>query len=466
VTVSNLGVQLYVMTFPQNRPRQKIAIVGAGISGLSAAWLLSRAHDVTVYEVENRLGGHSHTVDAPTPHGPVAVDTGFIVYNTVNYPNLVSLFDRLGVVTESSNMGFAVSIDKGRVEYGGDNLVTLFSQWRNMVSPKFWSMLSDLLRFYRQAPGDADTLEANLLSLGDYLDEHGYGKVFQNQHLLPQAAAIWSVPVRDIREYPAAAFIRFCGNHGLLKIVGRPQWRTVVGGSRSYVSRLTAAYAHRVRTGVQVCQVTRTMQGVVVRDGRGGQETYDQVIIATHADQGLAMLETASSAERAVLGAFSYSRNLAVLHSDPNLMPRRRGLWSAWNYLAATMSGHDQQLCVTYWMNRLQNLPAHTPLFVTLNPIHPPDPAKTIRTEVYEHPKFDAAAIRAQKQLWSLQGDGGLWWCGAYFGSGFHEDGLQAGLAVAEAIGGGRRPWSVARESGRIHLTAPPRSAKGLEPAR
>jgi hypothetical protein len=360
-------------------------------------------------------------------------------------------------------MGFAVSLDGGRVEYGGDNLGALFSQWRNLVSPRFWSMLLDLLRFYREAPSQADSLEADLTTLGAFLDRQGYGAAFQEDHILPQAAAIWSTSARDIRDYPAAAFIRFCENHGLLKITGRPVWRTVDGGSRTYVARLTAAYADRVRLATAVRSVRRTSGAVAIRDAKGGVETFDQVVIATHADDGLELLEAALPAERAALGCFGYSRNLAVLHSDERLMPRRRGLWAAWNYLGDTTLGGVRQLCVSYWMNRLQSLPADTPLFVTLNPLHPPDPGKVIRSEIYEHPRFDAAAIRAQKTLWSLQGHGGVWWCGAYFGSGFHEDGLQSGLAVAEAIGGVRRPWSVAGESSRIYLTELSHSARALE---
>jgi predicted NAD/FAD-binding protein len=437
----------------QGRAGQKIAVVGAGISGMSAAWLLSQAHEVTLYEAATRLGGHSHTVEAPSLEGPVPVDTGFIVYNPVNYPNLVALFEHLGVPTKPSNMGFAVSLDGGRIEYGGDNLATLFSQWRNLFSPRFWSMLLDLVRFYREAPAHADRLEGDLTSLGEFLDSQGYGAAFQQDHLLPQAAAIWSTCAHDIRDYPAAAFIRFCENHGLLKITDRPVWRTVDGGSRAYVARLTAAYADRVRLGVPVKNVRRASDGVVIRDGRGGVETFDQVVIATHANVGLDLLESPLPAEKATFGCIGYSRNLAVLHSDENLMPRRRRIWSAWNYMGVTSSGGDRRLCVTYWMNRLQGLPAHTPLFVTLNALHPPNPAKIIHSETYHHPRFDAAAIRAQKALWSLQGQGGVWWCGAYFGAGFHEDGLQAGLAVAEAIGCVRRPWSVGGESDRIHIT-------------
>jgi predicted NAD/FAD-binding protein len=280
----------------------------------------------------------------------------------------------------------------------------------------------------------------------------GYGRAFQDDHLLPQAAAIWSASVRDIRSYPAAAFIRFCENHGLLKILDRPLWRTVEGGSRAYVARLTAIHGERVRKGAAVTCVTRTPAGVVVRDASGRVERFDAAVIATHADQALRMVDQPTAKERALLGAFSYSRNHAVLHSDPSFMPRRRRTWSAWNYVGATGAAGDEVLSVTYWMNRLQGLATSSPMFVTLNPQRAPDPTKVIRSEIYEHPLFDAAAMRAQRQLWSLQSEGGLWWCGAYFGAGFHEDGLQAGLAVAEALGGRRRPWSAPDESGRIHL--------------
>ena len=429
-----------------------VAIVGAGISGMSATWLLSRRHHVTLYEADPRLGGHSLTVEAPSAAGPMPVDMGFIVYNEQNYPNLVAMFDHLGVPTKPTDMGFAVSLEDGALEYGGDNFFTLFAQWRNLVRPRFWSMLSDLARFYRDAPTHACALESGLTSLGDYLNAQGYGRAFQNDHLLPQAAAIWSTPLKDIRDYPAAAFIRFCENHGLLKLIDRPIWRTVDGGSRAYVSRLTAAWAERARTGRAVTAVRRTANGALVRDVTGEVARYDHVVIATHADQGLALLDDASPRERALLGAFGYKRNVAVLHSDTALMPRRRGTWSAWNYVGGR---GDDELCVTYWMNRLQGLPERHPLFVTLNPTRPIDPAKIIRVEAFDHPQFDAPAMRAQRDLWSLQGARNTWWCGSYFGAGFHEDGLQSGLAVAEALGGVRRPWTVERESARIHLTAP-----------
>lgn len=440
------------------RARQRIAVIGAGVSGLSAAWLLSQAHEVCLFEQDQRAGGHSHTVDAPGPGGDaLPVDMGFIVYNEANYPNLTALFAHLGAPTRLSDMSFAVSLDDGRLEYGGNDLPALFAQWRNLVRPRFWSMLGDLVRFYREAPGHACALDSRMTSLGDYLGEAGYGRAFQDDHLLPQAAAIWSASVGAIRDLPAAAFIRFCENHGLLQILNRPVWRTVSGGSREYVGRLCEAIADnggRLRLGQPVRAVRRTPQGVWLRTAAGQMERFDQVVIAAHADQGLALLEDVQPDERALLGAFSYTRNLAVLHGDPALMPRRRRAWSAWNYVGRTRPGGERELCVTYWMNRLQGLPADRPLFVTLNPVQAPDPATVLRTEVYEHPLFDAAAMRAQKQLWSLQGRGGVWWCGAWFGAGFHEDGLQAGLAVAEALGGVRRPWCVPRESGRIFLPA------------
>jgi len=429
-----------------------IAIVGSGISGLSAAWLLSQRHRVTLFEADDRIGGHSHTVMA----GGTAVDTGFIVYNEQTYPNLTALFRHLDVPTKPTEMTFAVSLDRGRLEYSGTDLGGLFAQRRNLASPRFWSMLHDLERFYRRAPRDLAGMGS--VGLGAYLDGLGCGAAFRDDHLYPMAAAIWSTPVADIPDYPAAAFVRFCENHGLLKLGRRPVWRTVEGGSREYVARLTRPFADRIVLSRRVRGIQRVGGGVEI-DGGGGSERFDHVVIATHADQALAMLGDADTHEHRLLGAFGYRRNEAVLHADASLMPRRRRVWSSWNYASEAREGAPA-LSVTYWMNRLQGLPDGQPLFVTLNPIHEPDPALVHRRDVYHHPVFDAAAGAAQKALWSLQGMRNTWFCGAYFGAGFHEDGLQAGLAVAEQLGGVRRPWVVPSESDRIPIAAPARVAE------
>jgi uncharacterized protein len=429
----------------------KIAVIGTGISGMAAAWLLSSRHEVTVYERADRIGGHSNTVDAKTPHGNVAVDTGFIVYNEHTYPNLTALFGHLGVPTQASEMSFAVSLDGGALEYSGGGIAALFAQKKNIVSPRFWSMLRDLRRFYRDAPADIRRL-GDKATLGDYLKLENYGEAFRDDHLLPMAAAIWSAPAQAMLDYPAAAFIRFHDNHGLLKLTNRPVWRTVRGGSRAYVSRLTKPYAERIRLNQNIVSIRRDEDGVGIVTAAGYSGRYDHVVMATHADQALALLADAGPQERAILKPFRYSRNLAVLHCDEGLMPRRRQVWSSWNYIGDR--GDAGACTVSYWMNRLQNLKTDRQLFVTLNPTRPPHAGTIFHSEMYEHPLIDAAALAAQRRLWSLQGRNRTWFCGAYFGAGFHEDGLQSGLAVAEALGGVRRPWNVDNESGRIHLGA------------
>ena len=436
--------------------RLRIAVVGSGISALSCAWLLSRRHEVVVYEREYRLGGHSHTVDVGGDgETPVSVDMGFIVFNDATYPNLTALFESLGIESRATDMSFAVSLDQGQFEYAAP---ALFAQRRNAFRPRFWTMLGEILRFYRAAPVQLAALDGSNLTLGDYLKREGFSEAFRDDHLLPMAAAIWSSPAHTLMDYPAESFLRFCHNHGLLKLLGRPVWRTVLGGSRVYVSALARGLGDGIRLGLQASHVRRTEQGVEVRDIHGGAARYDHVVIGTHADQALTLLDEPTAEERALLGAFRYSRNLTVLHSDKSLMPRRRRAWAAWNYI-----GVDGGLCVTYWMNQLQGLPGRD-LFVTLNPPRPPRPETLLRTEVFEHPIFDPAAVEAQKSLWTLQGQGGVWFCGAHFGAGFHEDGLQSGLAVAEQLGGVRRPWTVENESGRIHL-GPSRPADALEDA-
>lgn len=431
--------------------RPRIAIVGTGISGLAAAWLLAPHGDIVVYEAAERTGGHSNTVIADTKTARIPVDTGFIVYNEQTYPNLTALFAHLDIPTTGTIMSFAASRGGGALEYNGETLNALFGQRKNLFRPRFWSMLADLVRFYRQAPGDLDDLTVSGLSLGAYLRRKGYGQAFVEDHLLPMAGAIWSSPAQRILEYPAASFIRFQENHGLLKLTGRPVWRTVVGGSRVYVDKMASRFARAIRLNCKASRISRHDDGVTIRDSQGHTDIFDHVILATQADQALAALVDPTPLERQILSQFSYSDNETWLHSDEDWMPKRKSVWGSWNYIEQPGDAGDA-LTVTYWMNRLQPLATETPLFVTLNPSTPPRAELTYHREHYRHPVFDKAAIEAQKRLWSLQGVRNTWFCGSYFGAGFHEDGLQAGLAVAEQLAGVRRPWNVANESGRIWL--------------
>lgn len=415
-------------------PRRRVAVIGSGAAALGAAWALSRRHDVTIFDGNAHAGGHANTVEVPTANGgTVAVDTGFIVYNQRNYPNLIRMFDHLSVPTQATDMSFAVSLDQGRLEYSGGSLAGLFGQPGNLVRPRFLGMVADILRFYREAPAllhSGDTA----LSLGAYLERGGYGRAFIDDHLLPMAAAIWSAPCATMLDFPAVSFVRFCANHGLLQVSDRPRWRTVSGGSREYVRRLLADIPAELRLDCPVRQIVRHADGVRVVTEQGAP-AFDDVVVGTHADEALALLADPSAAERAVLGAFSYQENLAVLHSDPALMPSRRRVWAAWNYLGRANADGARHLCVTYWMNRLQGLPDALPLFVTLNPMAPPRPDLVHRTITYHHPLFDAGAMAAQGRLPDLQGVNRTWFCGSYFGYGFHEDAFASGLRAAEAMG-------------------------------
>ena len=427
--------------------RQSIAVIGSGISGLGAAWLLSQGHDVTLFEADTRAGGHSNTVEVPAKTGHVPVDTGFIVYNTACYPNLIALFRHVGVPTAPTDMGFAVSLGKGRYEYAGSSLGTLFAQPSNLASPAHWRMIMDVLRFFREAAASVSVAHHSHVTLGEYLAVNRYSEAFTTRHILPMAAAIWSTPSALLLDMPLAAFIRFFDNHGLLQIRDRPQWRTVVGGSREYVRRVLADFRGHVRLGEGARSIARLGAGVDVTT-TAGVHRFDKIVLATHADDALRLLADADADERHLLGAFKYVQNRAVLHGDASLMPVRRRVWSSWNYLGESAE-REHRLSVTYWMNKLQPLgPTCPDLFVTLNPLR--EASGTIATFGYAHPMFDARAMAAQRQLWQLQGRRSTWFCGSYFGYGFHEDGLQAGLAAAEDIGGVRRPWTVADESGRI----------------
>ena len=442
-----------------------IAVVGSGISGLSAAWLLSHTHRVTLIEADARPGGHSNTVDCEVDGVDVAVDTGFIVYNPPAYLNLTALFRHLEVPTAPSNMSFSVSMGKGAYEYAGSGLAQVVGQAGNLLSLGHWRMIRDIPRFFKTTLAKLPSLSEDL-TIAQFLKAEGYSDFFLERHLLPMAGAIWSAAPGDMRDYPAKAFLQFFNNHGLLKITNRPLWRTVKGGSREYVSRLIRSGTFETRLRTSVAAIRRHADGVTIRAVNGEEQGYDDVVIAAHADQALSMLADASGEERRLLSSFRYSRNRAILHRDPGLMPRRRRLWSSWNYLSELPPYSATTSAVTYWMNKLQPLPVEAPLFVSLNPLDEPRMEKVLAEFDYAHPIFDPAAMAAQKELWKIQGTRRTWFCGAYWGSGFHEDGIQAGLAAAEALGGVRRPWSVEDESGRIHLEPPrPEIAPATEAA-
>jgi uncharacterized protein len=422
--------------------RLQIAVIGSGISGLSCAWLLSEHHDVTLIEADNRIGGHAHTVDVALGAGvSEAIDTGFIVFNETAYPNFTALLDHLNVARTPTDMSFAVSLDHGNYEYSGNSLATLLGQARQ------W--------FDRQAADRARNY-TNDTTLGQFLQAEGYSQRFAERHILPMAGAIWSASPDDMMAYPLQAFLKFFANHGLLELGTRPLWQTVVGGSRTYVRAMCKAGQFVVASDQPITRIMRHARKVEVWGEKGFHRLYDHVVVATHAPQALALLADASADEIALLGQFTTRPNPAILHQDRCHMPRSKRLWSAWNYLGGIgKQRNGSAMTVTYWMNALQKLKTAQSFFVTLNPASPIARDKIEREFLYHHPVFNTATQLAQHKLWSLQGQRNTWFCGAWFGAGFHEDGLQAGLAVAEQLGGVRRPWTVANESARIHVTAP-----------
>ena len=416
----------------------KIAVIGAGISGLSSAYRLVQAGaDVTLFEAGSYFGGHSNTVDVAVDGFRFGVDTGFLVFNQRTYPKLIALFEELGVDSVASDMSFSVRLPlAGRMlEWAGSNLDTVFAQRGNLFNLRFLRMVGDILRFNKEATALAMGNEAMpMLSLGRFLDDRRYSAEFRNWYLLPMAACIWSCPAGQMLAFPAATFIRFCHNHGLLQVSDRPQCRTVRGGSRVSVDKLLAAIPSR-RLVVPVRSVTRAPQGgarSVRIETAAGAEQFDQVVLACHSDQALALLHDARDDERAVLRAISYQPNRAVLHTDAGCLPANRRAWSAWNYQSTASS--DPQVCVHYLVNKLQPLPCTTPVIVSLNPIDEPDPRLVLGEFDYAHPVFDAAAVAAQGRLAALQGVQGTWFAGAWTGYGFHEDGLKSGMAVAAAL--------------------------------
>jgi len=425
--------------------RRRLAVVGSGIAGLSAAWLLSRRHAVTLYEANDYLGGHTHTVDVTLDGVTAPVDTGFLVFNDRTYPNLIALFGHIGVQSCASDMSFSVRVDDAGVEWAGASIDTVFAQRRNLVRPQFWGMLADILRFNREATVLARSSSGVAGSLGDFLDAGRYGRAFRDWYLLPMAGAIWSCPTAAMLRYPAQTFFRFCDNHGLLQVSDRPQWRTVVGGARSYVGKLAAGIAD-IRLSTPVAAVRRHAQGVVISAAGGADERFDAVVLACHSNQALGLLADADADERAILGAVDWQDNDVVLHTDETFLPRSRPAWSAWNYHAGGVADSGRPVGVSYLISKLQPLPFRRPVIVTLNPAREPRADSVIDRYVYAHPVFDAGSDAAQARLPQLQGRRNTWFCGAWTGFGFHEDGLKAGMAVAAGLGA-TAPWLSAPEA-------------------
>ena len=419
--------------------RMKIAVIGSGVSGTSAAWALNSVHDVTLYEKAARPGGHTATVDIDYDGTPISVDTGFIVYNEQNYPNLTALFAELGVQTHASNMSFALSLDRGRMEWSGDTLGTLFAQKRNLMRPSFLWMVREILRFNKICLLDRAAGHLTHRSIGAYLDWRGFSPGFTNNYLMPMAAAIWSTPTTRMLDFPAEHFVNFFDNHRLIYIK-QHQWRTVTGGSRNYLDKLLSPLGDRLKLSCGIRAVERREDHVVITDEHGREAIYDKVIFAAHSDQTLAMLKDATREEARLLAAVPYAPNRVVLHRDLDLMPKRRKVWASWNYLRSSDDQGQNGCAVSYWMNRLQGISNDHPLFVTLNPDRQPDPSKVFAEYSYDHPQFSGGSMDAQAQLASIQGRHHSYFAGAWTGYGFHEDGLTSGLAAAQALGG-IIPW-------------------------
>lgn len=413
----------------------ELAIVGTGISGLSAAWALHGRHDLEVFEREGRAGGHSHTVDVPVDGRPTPADTGFLVYNEVTYPNLVKLFSRLGVPTKESDMSFSLRCERCDLEWCGTGLSGVFAQPSNLLRPSFHGMLLEIARFNREAPRLLDEPGAGSLTLDAWLAREGYGAAFRNHYLIPMAAAVCSSGPAAMETFPAATLVRFFRNHGFLGVTTQLRWRTVEGGSREYVRLLTARFRERIHLETPVAKVRRDAHGVELVFSDGGSRRFDGVVIAAHADEALAMLEEPTADEKRLLGAWRYSKNETLLHSDASLLPRRAGARASWNYHLGDCAAPWTSATLHYWINRLQGLPKETDWIVSLNPTREPAAGTVARRLLYTHPVYTRESVATQAELPALNGRNRTWFAGAYFGYGFHEDGLSAGLAAAASLG-------------------------------
>ena len=411
----------------------KIAIIGSGISGLTAAYLLNRQHDISVFEASSWVGGHTHTVDVQVDGRHYAIDTGFIVFNDWTYPNFIELLKQLDVGYQPTEMSFSVCDPVSGVEYNGNTLNSLFAQRRNLLSPEFWGMLRDILRFNREAVDDLQQQRvASDLSLGDYLEQRGYGQRFIQQYIVPMGAAIWSMSLADMLNFPLQFFLRFFKNHGLLSVTDRPQWQVIKGGSSSYVAPLSASFAERIRLNCAVQRVERDASGVTVHSAVGS-ERFDKVVFACHSDQALKMLAEPSTAEQEILGALPYADNDVVLHTDTRLLPKRPLAWASWNYRLGGPT--NQPAALTYNMNILQGIDSPTTFCVSLNQAVAIDPSTILARYTYAHPQYSLAGVAAQARWQELLGANHSYFCGAYWANGFHEDGVVSGLRVASAFG-------------------------------
>jgi predicted NAD/FAD-binding protein len=403
--------------------RRRIAVIGTGIAGMTAAWLLKDTAELSVFEAGDYIGGHTHTLDVERDGERLAIDTGFIVFNRPNYPLFSRLLDHLGVASQPSEMSFSVRCDRTGLEYSGTNLNTLFAQRRNLLRPSFYGMIRDILRFNRESVELLDGDDTSL-GLGEFLDSRRYGKSFVEHYILPMGAALWSATPGQIRQFPARTFVSFFKNHGFLEIDDRPQWLVVKEGSARYVEALTAPFRDRIRLSTPIERIRRLPAHVEVAPAGGRPERFDAVVIATHSDQALRMLADPSDDERQVLGAIRYQPNEVALHTDPRLMPRRRRAWASWNYRIPAEP--SESVRITYCMNSLQGLRSRTPFLVSLNSAGEIDPSRIIATQTYDHPIFDAAAIAAQRGHARINGGRRTYYCGAYWGNGFHEDGVRS----------------------------------------